>query len=71
MVQRNGFFDEEQRQKHSRYFSADFKKKKVIEWENNRATVWICKAFTFYGQQNQKRPSVLVRLKDLLLVKTP
>ena len=46
MLQRNGFFDEEQRQKHSRYFSADFKKKKVVELEKNLATVSdICKAY--------------------------
>jgi hypothetical protein len=38
-VQRNGFFDEEQRQKHSRYFSADFKKKKVYELEKDLDTV--------------------------------
>jgi len=45
MVQRNGFFDEEQRQKHSRYFSGDFKKKRVGELEKNLATVSdICKA---------------------------
>ena len=43
-MQRNGFFDEEQRLKHCRYFSTDFKKKRVQELESNLATVSdICK----------------------------
>jgi len=44
IMQRNGFFDEEQRLKHCRYFSTDFKKKRVQELEKNLATVSdICK----------------------------
>lgn len=39
MVQRNGFFDEEQRLKVSRYFSTDFKVKRVKELEHNLTTV--------------------------------
>lgn len=43
-MQRNGFFDEEQRIKHCRYFSIDFKKKRVQELENNLVSVSdICK----------------------------
>lgn len=43
-MQGNGFFNEEQRIKHSRYFSADFKKKRVQELENNLVSVSdICK----------------------------
>lgn len=43
-MQRNGFFNEEQRLKRNRYFSADFKKKRVQELENNLITVSdICK----------------------------
>lgn len=43
-MQRNGFFDEEQRLKHCRYFSTDFKKKRIQELENNLSTVSdICK----------------------------
>lgn len=43
-MQRKGFFDEEQRMKINRYFSADFKKKRVQELENNLTTVSdICK----------------------------
>ena len=43
-MQRNGLFDEEQRVKHCRYFSADFKKKRVQELENNLVSVSdICK----------------------------
>jgi transposase len=38
-MQRNGFFDEEQKLKHCRYFSPDFKKKRVQELENNLVTV--------------------------------
>lgn len=44
-MQGNGFFNEEQRIKHCRYFSSDFKKKRVQELENNLVTVSdICKA---------------------------
>lgn len=43
-MQRNGFFNEEQRIKNSRYFSPDFKKKRVQELENNLITISdICK----------------------------
>lgn len=43
-MQRNGIFDEEQRIKHVRYFSSDFKKKRVQELEHNLVTVSdICK----------------------------
>jgi transposase len=43
-MQGNGFFNEEQRIKHCRYFSSDFKKKRVQELENNLVTVSdICK----------------------------
>lgn len=43
-MQRNGFFIEEQRIKNSRYFSPDFKKKRVQELENNLITISdICK----------------------------
>ncbi len=43
-MQRNGFFNEEQRTKYVRYFSADFKRKMVRELENNLVTVSdICK----------------------------
>lgn len=43
-MQRNGLFDEEQRVKHCRYFSTDFKKKRVQELENNLVSVCdICK----------------------------
>ena len=44
-MQRNGIFNEEQHAQHCRYFSTDFKKKRVQELENNLATVSdICKA---------------------------
>jgi len=44
-MQRNGIFDEEQHSQHCRYFSTDFKKKRVQELENNLVTVSdICKA---------------------------
>jgi transposase-like protein len=43
-MQRNEFFNEEQRLKRNRYFSADFKKKRVQELENNLNTIAdICK----------------------------
>lgn len=43
-MQRNGIFNEEQHAQHCRYFSADFKRKRVQELENNLATVSdICK----------------------------
>jgi transposase len=43
-MQRNGFFNEEQRIRNSRYFSVDFKKKRIQELENNLVTVSeICK----------------------------
>lgn len=45
-MQGNGFFNEEQRIKHCRYFSLDFKKKRVQELENNLVTVSdICKTY--------------------------
>lgn len=46
MLQRNGIFSEEQQVLHSRYFSVDFKKKRVQELENNLATILdICKTY--------------------------
>ena len=43
-MQRNGIFDEEQHASHCKYFSADFKKKRVEELEKNLVTVSdICK----------------------------
>ncbi len=43
-MQINGFFNEEQRSRRNRYFSADFKKKRVEEIEKNLVTVSdICK----------------------------
>jgi transposase-like protein len=43
-MQKNGIFNEEQHASHCRYFSADFKKKRVSELENNLVTVSdICK----------------------------
>ena len=43
-MQRNGIFNEEQHATHCRYFSTDFKKKRVQELENNLITVSdICK----------------------------
>jgi transposase-like protein len=43
-MQRNRIFDEEQHAQHCRYFSADFKKKRVQELENNLVSVSdICK----------------------------
>ncbi len=43
-MHKNGFFNEEQRIKQCRYFSSDFKKKRVQELENNLASVSdICK----------------------------
>ena len=43
-MQKNGFFNEEQRLKRNRYFSTDFKKKRVEEIEKNLVTVSdICK----------------------------
>lgn len=45
-MQRNGLFDEEQQLKQCRYFSADFKKKRVQELENNLVSVSdICKTY--------------------------
>ena len=45
MLQQNGIFNEEQHARHCRYFSADFKKKRVQELEDNLASVSdICKA---------------------------
>lgn len=38
-MQRNGFFIEEQRLRQNRYFSEDFKKKRVQELERNMVTV--------------------------------
>lgn len=43
-MQINGFFNEEQRLRRNRYFSSDFKKKRVEEIEKNLVTVSdICK----------------------------
>lgn len=43
-MQINGFFNEEQRSRQNRYFSTDFKKKRVEEIERNLVTVSdICK----------------------------
>lgn len=43
-MQGNGFFDEEKRIRNCRYFSLDFKKKRVQELENNLITISeICK----------------------------
>lgn len=45
-MQRNEFFDEEQRAKRNRYFSVDFKKKRIGELEKNITTVSdICKTY--------------------------
>jgi transposase-like protein len=45
-MQRNGFFDEEQRIKSNRYFSVDFKKKRIQELEHNLVTISdICKTY--------------------------
>ena len=45
-MQRNGFFNEEQRLKQNRYFSLDFKKKRVQELEHNVSTISdICKTY--------------------------
>jgi transposase-like protein len=46
MENRNGFFNEEQRAKRNRYFSVDFKTKRMQELENNLITVSdICKTY--------------------------
>jgi transposase-like protein len=43
-MQRKGIFNEEQHATHCRYFSADFKKKRILELEKNLVTVSdICK----------------------------
>lgn len=43
-MQRKGYFNEEQHQKQCRYFSTDFKMKRVMELENNLVTIAdICK----------------------------
>jgi transposase-like protein len=45
-MQKNGIFNEEQHAQHCRYFSVDFKKKRVQELENNLVTVSdICKTY--------------------------
>lgn len=45
-MQRNGILNEEQHAQQCRYFSADFKKKRVQELENNLASVSdICKTY--------------------------
>lgn len=42
----NGFFDEKLRAKRNRYFSVDFKKKRVTELENNLVSISdICKTY--------------------------
>lgn len=46
-MRQNSFFNQEQRVLHCRYFSDEFKKKKVRELENNLATVAdICKTYS-------------------------
>ena len=46
MIQRKDFLDEDQKLKHCRYFSVDFKKKRVRELESNLATISdICKTY--------------------------
>jgi len=43
----NNFFNQEQRIRHNRYFSDEFKKKKVKELENNLASVSdICRTYS-------------------------
>lgn len=43
-MQQNGYFNEEQRVKNCRYFSVDFKKKRIQELENNLVSISdICK----------------------------
>jgi transposase-like protein len=45
-MQSNGFFNEEQRLRHNRYFSEDFKRKRVQEFEKNLVSVCdICKTY--------------------------
>jgi len=45
-MQGNGFFNEEQKLKQNRYFSLDFKKKRVQELEHNVSTISdICKTY--------------------------
>lgn len=45
-MEKNGFFNEEQRLKQNRYFSLDFKKKRVQELEHNVSTISdICKTY--------------------------
>jgi transposase len=45
-MERNRIFDEQQRLKYNRYFSTDFKKKRVQELENNLNTIAdICKTY--------------------------
>lgn len=45
-MNQNGFFNEEQRLRQNRYFSEDFKKKRVQELEKNLASVCdICKTY--------------------------
>lgn len=46
-MRQNNFFNQEQRVLHCRYFSDEFKKKKVRELENNLASVAdICKTYS-------------------------
>lgn len=45
-MEKNGFFNEEQRLIQNRYFSLDFKKKRVQELEHNLSTISdICKTY--------------------------
>jgi transposase-like protein len=45
-MQSNGFFNEEQRLRQNRYFSEDFKRKRVQEFEKNLVSVCdICKTY--------------------------
>jgi len=75
-MQRNGFLNEEQHLKQCRYFSADFKKKRVQELENNLIAVSdICKTYKVsrtsvyrwiykYSNMAQKRVKQVVEAKS-------
>jgi transposase-like protein len=72
----NSFFDLEQRVRHTRYFSEDFKKKKVREIENNLTSVSdICKEYSVsrtsvyrwlykYSSMAKKREKQVVEAKS-------
>jgi len=75
-MQRNGIFNEEQHAQRCRYFSADFKKKRVQELENNLVSVSdICKTHKVsrtsvyrwiykYSNMAQKRVKQVVEAKS-------